>query len=61
MRGVGGLDGKEEGGGRTDRQTGSPPAVSQQSSLSWNGDGAKNNINQQQQDLFHSHHGSGSL
>ncbi|GLD54007.1 smoothelin-like isoform X1 [Lates japonicus] len=33
----------------SDRQTGSPPAVPQQSSLCCNGDVAKNNINQQQQ------------
>lgn len=33
---------------RGDSQTGSPPAVPQQSSLCWNGDMAKNNIRQQQ-------------
>lgn len=57
-----GLDGDEAvGWGVQDSQAGSPPAVPQQSRLCWDGDVAKNNISQQQQGSFHSHHSSGSL
>jgi len=51
---------KREGGAGSG-QTGGPPAVPQQPSVRWNGDVAKNNMNQQQQGSFHSHHSSGSL
>lgn len=54
--------GGHQTGGQTDRQACGPPAVSEEFSLCWNGDAAKNNIKrQQQQGSFLSHQSSGSL
>ncbi|TWW60450.1 hypothetical protein D4764_05G0005400, partial [Takifugu flavidus] len=66
--GEGGETQRSQQGGirQTDRRTGrqacGPPAVSEEFSLCWNGDAAKNNIKrQQQQGSFLSHQSSGSL